>query len=84
MSPEDKVLFWFIWVSIMIFSGMVFLTFVIARVTDSYDTVNKTIDALMSKERCSMINLAEKVMPKFMRDNKKNFPDYIISREQEL
>ena len=84
MSPEDKVLFWFIWVMAIVFSAIIFLTFVIARVTDSYDTVNRTLDALMSRERCSMINLAEKVMPKFVKKNPKYFPNYIISREQEF
>ena len=60
------------------------MTFVIARVTDSYDTVNAYVEALKLREKCTMINLAEKVMPDFMKKNKKNFPEYIISRETEL
>jgi hypothetical protein len=83
MSPEDKVLFWFIFVAINVFSGLIFLTFVIARVTDSYDTVNEYIEAIKLREKCTMINLAEKVMPEFMKKNKNNFPDYIVSRERE-
>ena len=65
------------------FSAIIFLTFVIARVTDSYDTVNAYVEALKLREKCTMINLAEKVMPDFMKHNI-NFPNYIISREREL
>mgnify|MGYP006093933745 CR=1 FL=1 len=83
MSPEDKVLFWFIFVGLQVFSALIFLTFVIARVTDSYDSVNEYIEAIKLREKCTMINLAEKVMPGFMKTNKLNFPDYIISREKE-
>lgn len=45
MSGSDQVLFWFVWICMVLFSSLIFLTFVIARVSDSYETVNQTIDA---------------------------------------
>lgn len=40
MTATDVILFWFVWILMVLFSAMVFLTFVIARVSDSYDLVN--------------------------------------------
>jgi hypothetical protein len=45
MNGTDVILFWFVWIFMVIFSSLIFLTFVIARVSDSYETVNLTINA---------------------------------------
>jgi hypothetical protein len=45
MNGTDQILFWFVWILMIVFSALIFLTFVIARVSDSYTTVNETIDA---------------------------------------
>jgi hypothetical protein len=40
MTASDKQIFWMIWVGMIFFTALIFLTFVIARVSDSYYTVN--------------------------------------------
>ena len=43
MEGTDKIMFWIIWVMMILFTALIFLTFVIARVSDSYTTVNMFI-----------------------------------------
>ena len=84
MQPADKQLFWIIWVMMIFFTALVFLTFVIARVSDSYNTVNEFIQQNIYKERCAMINQTEKMLPASWKKDKNKFPAYIISRGVEL
>ena len=60
------------------FSSIVFLTFVIARVTDSYQTILDDLNRIMYKEKCALIFDAENVITN--KNDKKKFPKYIISR----
>ena len=62
MNATDQILFWVIWISMVLFSSLIFLTFVIARVSDSYAEVKETIDAQIYKERCGLIYETEEIM----------------------
>lgn len=83
MTATDMQLFWIIWVLMIFFTALVFLTFVIARVSDSYNHCNQFIQPIIYKERCAMINQTEKMLPKSWKEDKNCFPDYIISRDVE-
>lgn len=84
MTGTDQVLFWFIWVLMVLFTSMIFLTFVIARVSDSYAEVKETIDAVIYKERCGLIYETEQIMSmNEVKNNKIKFPKYIVAREGE-
>jgi hypothetical protein len=83
MTASDKQIFWIIWVGMIFFTALIFLTFVIARVSDSYTTVNMLILPIIYRERCVMINQTEKMLPKSWKENMNKFPNYIISRDVE-
>jgi len=68
----------------VIFSALIFLNFIIAEVSNSYQKVKSSIDALIYKERAGLIEEAEEIMPdKTRKNNKKKFPKYIVVRELE-
>lgn len=68
----------------VIFSALIFLNFIIAEVSASYEKVKANIGSLIYKERATLINEAEDIMSKYTIENdKKKFPKYIIIRDME-
>jgi hypothetical protein len=65
------------------FSSIVFLTFVIARVTDSYQTILNDLQKIMYREKCAMIYEAENLVS-VNKNDKNKFPKYLISRDLEF
>ena len=76
-------LFWVAWVIMVIFSALIFLNFIIAEVSASYEKCKIKSDALIYKARAILINEAEDIMSKARRADKTKFPKYIILREME-
>lgn len=77
-------LFWIVWIIMVIFSALIFLNFIIAEVSASYDKVKQNIDRLIYKERAILINEAEDIMSTRTRNfDKVKFPKYIIIRDME-
>lgn len=69
----------------VIFSSLIFLNFIIAEVSNSYQNVKENIDALIYKERAKLVMEAEDFMSNKTRNSdKKKFPNYIIVREMEI
>lgn len=73
-----------IWFIMVVFCALVFLNFIIAEVTNSYQTVKDSIHALIYKERAGLISEAEDVMPDSMKQDSRRFPKYIVSREVDI
>jgi len=55
LSSYEHYMFWVSWVVMVIFSALIFLNFIIAEVSNSYATVKQDIDALIYKERSTLI-----------------------------
>ena len=67
---------------------IIFLNFIIAEVSNSYQTVKDRIDVLIYQERAMLISEAEDMLKaRFGASKLKKwthlFPKYIITREQE-
>ena len=58
----QQFLFWYMWLICIVFSTLVFLNFIIAEVTNSYNNVNENIQSLIYKERSELIKEAEDIM----------------------
>lgn len=85
IEPHDNVLFWIVWVSSILFSMLIFLNFIIAEVSNSYESVRVCIDAMLYRERASLIAEAESLVTEKTRRQRPNyFPKYLIAREVEL
>ena len=63
---------------------LIFLNFIIAEVSDSYAKVKEDIEALIYKERASMVKEVEDFLSESYKMNYKiNFPKYVVVREAE-
>jgi hypothetical protein len=81
MDTDQHYLFWICWVVVVIFSALIFLNFIIAEVSNSYQIVRESIDALIYKERAGLINEAEDILTLKYKNNKDKFPRFIVARE---
>lgn len=61
LNVRQHWLFWMIWVMMVLFSALIFLNFIIAEVSNSYQTVKVNIDALIYKERAGLVMEAEDI-----------------------
>jgi len=81
---KQHILFWSVWVIMVVFSALIFLNFIIAEVSSSYQKVSRNIDSLIYKERAGLIMEAEDITPdKTKLNNKIKFPQYIVIRSME-
>merc|ERR1712216_683970 len=58
---KQHILFWVVWVLMVVFSALIFLNFIIAEVSSSYNKVKRNIDSLIYKERAGLIMEAEDI-----------------------
>jgi hypothetical protein len=80
LDQSDNHLYWLVWLLVLVITNIVFLNFIIAEASASYENVKSNLDALIFKERTSLIGEAEDML--FTRlKNQRNFPKYIIIRE---
>ena len=71
-----------IWLLCVIMTCIIFLNFIIAEASSSYQSVKEMLTAMINKERASLIVEAEDIM--FERNkNDKTMPKYIIIRQIE-
>lgn len=82
----ENLLYWFLWYVIVTVTCIVFLNFIIAEVSASYQIVKDSIDVLVMKEKATLIKEAEDMLlARFGRDRLAQwttlFPKYIICRE---
>jgi len=77
-------MFWVIWLIMVLFSSLIFLNFIIAEVSNSYQGVKEKIESLIYKERASLIEEVEDLIPQETKDNNPvQFPKFIVVREIE-
>ena len=62
LDSFDNILFWIIWVVIVIMTCIIFLNFIIAEVSSSYESVKHDVIGLILKERASLIKESEDMM----------------------
>ena len=83
LNDFERTVFWITWVIIVLMTCVVFLNFIIAEVSESYQAVNSSVNEYILQEKAKMINESEDMMFTQMRENKRFFPKYIILRELE-
>jgi len=84
LTAAEHVIFWSSWLIMVLFSALIFLNFIIAEVSNSYAKVKEEINALIFKERATLIQEAEDIMTtKTKETDQIKFPKYIVLREME-
>jgi hypothetical protein len=51
MTVEENYLYWILWFVVCVLTNIIFLNFIIAEASASYENVKKNLDALIFKER---------------------------------
>ena len=70
LPKYENWIFWFIWLVAVIISNVVFLNFIVAEASASYSKVTETLEAVIQKEKASMISESEAMSRK---SNKKDY-----------
>lgn len=86
MPQFENLLYWFLWYVILTVTCVVFLNFIIAEVSASYQIVKDSIDVLVMKEKATLVKEAEDMLQaRFGKERLEKwtniFPKYIVCRE---
>jgi hypothetical protein len=82
LPVNDNILYFIIWLLVVIVTCIIFLNFIIAEASASYQNVKDNLDALKNYELANLVSEAETMMP----DHRKNpslFPKFIIVRKED-
>ena len=80
LTDAEFSLFWVVWLAILVSSNIIFLNFIIAEASASYENVKENLDAEVYKSRAKLISEAQFMTFKSSK-NSKIMPQYIIIRE---
>jgi len=79
LTDNENILFWALWCLVVILSCVVFLNFIIAEASASYENVKSRLGAEVLKAKAELITEAEEMTFRSMK-SEKSFPRYIIIR----
>jgi hypothetical protein len=84
LNLKQHILFWIVWIIMIIMSMLIFMNFIIAEVSNSYQKVRVRIDELAQRERAGLVDEIETLKTvSYKRNNPNKFPRYIVIREVE-
>lgn len=83
LEPLEAKLYWVFWMFVVFVTCIVFLNFIIAEVSSSYEKVKERLGSLFLSERAKLIEEAQDMLFTSMRNNVNLFPKYLITREIE-
>jgi len=81
-DTKENFVFWIVWLIIALVTCIIFLNFIIAEASASYEKVNENINANIMNAKSILIAEAELLRPTFAKSPLK-FPKYIIKRSVE-
>jgi hypothetical protein len=82
LQVNENIMYFVIWLMIVIITCIIFLNFIIAEASASYESVKENLVALINKEKASLVSEAERMMPDSVK-NPSLFPKYIIIRKED-
>ena len=59
LKPYENFLYWLIWLMVVVMTCIIFLNFIIAEASASYEKVKLNLVAMINKEKASLIAEAE-------------------------
>ena len=81
-GSQYKILVWILWFLIMVVGNIVFMNFIIAVVSESYENCMERMIQSMQIAKLYMIEECESLLPRFCYDYPTWFPRYILLRRQ--
>jgi hypothetical protein len=79
-SNDFKILAWLLWLFILIVGNIVFMNFIIAVVSESYENCMEKKIQLIYSAKLEMIKECESLMPEWLFGSHEWFPQFIIIR----
>ena len=73
-------LFFACWFILLVFLAIVFLNFIIAEASASYEKINEKLRESILLDRCKLINEAERLQPRSFK-SETHYPKYLIKRQ---
>jgi hypothetical protein len=83
LAPQENITYWIVWFLVVLMTCIVFLNFIIAEAANSYTNVKNRLEAMVHKEKASLISEAEDITWDYFKDEKK-LPQYIVIRSIEI
>jgi hypothetical protein len=82
-SKDFKIMAWILWMLILIIGNVVFMNFIIAVVSESYENCMEKKIQLIYKAKLEMIKECEDLLPEWVFLKKNWFPTFIIIRREQ-
>jgi hypothetical protein len=67
LNPEDNILFWICLVLVLTVTCIIFLNFIIAEASASYEKVAGELPSYIMKQKATLIAESEELMPEWMK-----------------
>lgn len=67
MLPEENAVWWIMWLATVLLGNMIFLNFIIAEASASYENVVSNLKAMQNREKALMIQDCELVLPQAIK-----------------
>lgn len=83
LTPSENGIYWLIWLMVVIATCIIFLNFIIAEASASYEKVKENLVSQINKEKSSMVGEAEGQLPERFKTDQL-FPKYVVIREVEI
>ena len=80
---EMKELVWVVWLMLMIIGNVIFMNFIVAVVSESYEKCMQTQKAQQYRLKCELIVERESIMSEDHLNKKRYFPNYLVLRQLE-
>jgi len=80
LPEEDNFMFWIIWFLTVMVACIIFLNFIIAEATNSYNEVNEFLDQVIQRQVADLTAEAEDIIPESLK-KESSFPQYLIIRK---
>lgn len=82
LDANINIIFWIVWLLIVFIMCIIFLNFIIAEASASYEKVCSNIDYFLLFQKVNLIYESEEMMPQSQR-TRERFPKYIVARDKE-
>lgn len=83
LGDREAILFWIAWLIVVIVGSIIFLNFIIAEASASYENVSAKLGEFIMKEKANLIAESESMTPDSLM-KEQNYPKYLIIRQQDL
>ena len=83
LTDAENYIYWIMWFFVVLLTCIIFLNFIIAEAANSYQHVVDRLEALVNKEKASLVSEAEDIMFNSSKNNQV-LPKYIVIRTIEI